>query len=178
MTEGILYNGKKFPEYIFTKDVKSYLFIEFDFVFDKGFWAIFKFFLKENKIQTFIVENLRPEIEFIASVEVANLPKSFIEATNTSNIGGYLPSKESLYLITSETVIYSSDNKQLFCILIDREYDLAILGFSDLIYADVVEGLDIKDVSDYLTLCFGGKGLPSRLKESLHQNWGLPPSQF
>jgi len=174
MIEGILYNGKKFPDYVFTETVASYLFVEFDFVFDEEFWRVVKKFLEDNNVKEIIVENLEPDYPFVERIEVKGLPAEFIKSARSLTLAGFFADKASLFMITEECLIYTPENKELFCIVLDRASGLGIIGFSTLRKADVVGNLDIKDVPDYLTMNFGGKELPSTFKDTLYKNWKFP----
>jgi hypothetical protein len=174
MIKETLYNGKKFPDYVFKETVASYLFVEFDFIFDEEFWSIFKRFLEENNIKEIIVENLEPDYPFVERIEVKDLPEKYIKCVKSMTLSGFFADNASLYMITELCLIYTPEDKALFCIVLDRAYDLGIIGFSTLRHADVVGNLDIKDVPDYLTMIFGGKELPNAFKDTLYRNWKLP----
>ncbi len=176
MIEGTLYNGKKFPDYVFTEAVASYLFVEFNFIFDEEFWNIFKKFLVANSVKEVVVKNLEPDCQFIEPIEVKDLPEKFIKCVKSMTLSGFFADDVSLYMITEQCLIYAPEDKELFCIVLDRANDLGIIGFSTLRQADVVGNLNIKDIPDYLTMNFGGKELPNAFKDTLHRNWKLPLS--
>jgi hypothetical protein len=173
MRKGVLYRGGEFPELVFTDQVVSYLFVEFEFVFSEDFWEVFKRFLNDNNIGSLIVENIEPAFSFIGNIDVKSLPESFMSLTRAKTIEGYFPTKESLYIVTEETLIYSPENEGLFCIFLDRKVDLGILGFSTPQNAGVVDGFAIKDIVDYLTICFGGKSVPDTFRAKLVKNWKI-----
>ena len=173
MIEGTLYNGKQFPDYIFNQEVLKYLFFEFDFVFTEEFWKIFKKFLERWGIEKLTIENLKPNYLFIDEINVAELPKSFIESARIEKLEGYFSVKASLYMITEQSAIYSTDNRELFCLFLDREFSLAILGVTDSKYINFFDEVDIKNITEYLKLTFAGKNLPKSFKKLLHANWKL-----
>lgn len=80
MKERSLYNGKQFPDYVFSDNSMSCWFVEFDFVFDEEFWVVFKKFLENSNIVTFIVENVQPkDYTFYDEIYVEQLPTSFLD---------------------------------------------------------------------------------------------------
>ena len=176
MTKGTLYNGKKFPDYIFDKKVISYFFVEFDFVFEEEFWRIFKKLLDEARIKEIVIENLEPNYPFAEQIEVRNLPDSFIESARSMKLEGYFADKSSLYMITEQCLIFAPENKDLFCILLDREHSLGIIGFSNPKQPEIFVEYEIKDVPDYLRLTFAGKDLPNNFKDELYKNWQSLPA--
>lgn len=167
MIEGLLYNGKQFPDYIFNQEVLLYQFFEFDFACTEDFWKIFKAFLKKLEIGKLTIQNLKPDYIFIDEVRVAELPQAFIESARTEKLEGYFSHKSSLYVITERLVIYSEENKELFCLFLDREYSLAILGLSESKYLDFFDEVNIKNVIEYLKLTFAGKELPKSFKQQV-----------
>lgn len=171
MTEEILYNGKTFPEYIFSVKVDRYLFFEFNFAFEGEFWTIFKRFFEKNRVKSIIVENLRPNYFFKEKVSVAQLPDSFAAAARTMQLAGYLSSPASLYMITEEAIVYDPEQKDLFCLVLTRDFDLAILGFSNAQDAEFLSEIALKDVSDYLRMIFKGEDLPGSFRDTLNRNW-------
>src|ERR1700733_672998 len=167
-----LFNGESFPEFIFTNKVKSYLFFEFDFVFTEEFWLILKKLLEKSGVQKIFVENLQPAYHFNEEVDVASLPGSFIKIAQEANLEGYFSFNASLHMITEKALIYSHQDEEAFCILLDRAYSIAIMGLSNSIETDFLSEFTIKDMPDYLTLAFAGKNLPNSFKKSFHENWG------
>jgi hypothetical protein len=177
MIDGILYNGKRFPDYIFSPMASRYLFIEFHFIFTESFAEIFKKFLERNSIYKVLIKNLEPEsCYFSDEIKVKDLPASFIESTCTEKIEGYFSFKASLHMITEQSLIYSEEKKELFCIFLDRAFDLAILGFSNPKDVEFFYELSINNLTEYLKMIFGQKGIPESFKEILDRNWKLSVS--
>jgi hypothetical protein len=172
-TKGSLYNGLDFPRYVFADTVKSYIFLDFDAVFaDEGFWKMMKEYLQTERINSIIVKNLDPDYHFVEKIDVANLPNSFIGLACNANLEGYFDFKATLHMITIKTLIYSIE-EDVFCILLDRNYSIGILGFTSPDQQSLFEEYGIKDVFDYLKINFAGKELPNDLKDELHKNWDL-----
>jgi hypothetical protein len=177
MSANLLYNGQEFPDYIFTDKVKSYLFVDFDIIFtDEEFWQIMKVFLTNNNVSKIVVENLDPDYLFREEIDVAGLPKTFMKAVRTENLKGYFSCDANLHMITIKTLIYSGENGEIFCILLDRDYSIGIIGFSNPIKSEIFMEYEIKDVTDYLRLTFAGKDLPSDLKKTVVENWVVYPN--
>jgi hypothetical protein len=173
MEIGLLYNGKNFPQYVFGGEVKSYIFLDFDVIFvDEGFWRIMKDYLQVGKVRRIAVKNLDPDYHFAETIEVGSLPSSFIELACKANLEGYFDFKATLQMITIKTIIYSIEN-DLFCIVLDRNYSVGIIGFTSPNHPTMFEEYGVKDVLDYLKINFAGRVLPNSLKEKLHKNWNL-----
>jgi len=172
-TRDILYNALHFPAYIFTDAVKSYLFVDFDIVFmDKEFWQIMKGFLEKNNISKIVVENLEPNYPFIADVDVADLPNGFLETVQTVNLEGYFPDAANLHMITIRTLIYPAGSREFFCLLLDRDYSIGIIGFTMPHKPEVFREYEIKNLFEGLKVNFAGNDLPGSLKDKLYKNWG------
>ncbi|HWY36109.1 MAG TPA: hypothetical protein VNX68_15805, partial [Nitrosopumilaceae archaeon] len=167
MVEVILYNGKQFPDYIFYDKVLGHFFLEFDFIYTEEFWDIFKKFLEDNNIKKILIENLQPDYLFVDEINVKDLPMSFMDSVCTEKLEGYFPSKASLYMISLQALIYSKENKELFCIYLDREFSLAIFGFCNQKDVTFFNEIGIKNLTDYLTMTFAGNEIPGSFNESL-----------
>jgi hypothetical protein len=81
-------------------------------------------------------------------------------------------------MITENTLIYSLEEKELFCILLDRRYSLGVIGFSKPVFANIINELNIKDIADYLNLSFGGRELPGNFKNTLFKNWNSDSTSY
>jgi hypothetical protein len=173
MDSQILYNGKRFPEYVFNNRSLTYLFFEFDLIFYEEFWNPFKTFLEEIKIDTIVIENIDPVYLFKKEINVRELPNSFLQAVNTATLEGYFPCKASLHMITDLSLIYPVAGKDLFCLVLQRGYDLAILGLPNSKHTEIFNGLLIRDLVDYLTISFGGQDVPEHFKDILNSNWNI-----
>ena len=173
MVNSSLHNGKYIPEYIFTDQVRSYCFIEFEFAFSKGFWEIFKTVLEKRRIKKIRITNLKPDNLFTMDVSVESLPDGFSKATESNIIDSDIDDKVSFHLLTEKALIYPCDNENFFCILLDREYELAVIGFTSSKIDETITQFSIDDISNYLTLAFGGKELPNAFKHILVKNWEL-----
>lgn len=174
MTNHSLHNGKYIPEYIFTDKVRSYCFIEFEFAFSNIFLEAFKIFLEKSGIKKIRITNLKPDNPFSTDVDVTSLPDSFLQATESNVIESDFSGKVSFHLLTEKALIFSPDNEDFFCILLDREYEIAVIGFSSPQVDEAIAPFAIDDLPNYLTLAFAGKPLPQAFKEELYKNWKLP----
>ena len=174
MKEKSLYNGKLFPEYIYDNNLLSCIFLEFDFIFTEEFWIIFRQYLDQNRIIKITIENIQPkDFPFYDEVYVNDLPQSFIDSTCERKMQNYINGSASFYMLTENAMIYSKENKNLFCLFLDRQYDLAILGLSNRNDIDPFNDFIIKDINDYLTIAFKGNEIPQKFKERLNANWKL-----
>lgn len=171
MATSALYNGQDFPRYVFTDKVKSYLFLDFDAVFiDQDFWNTMKGILETERIMSIVIENLDPDYHFNETIVVEGLPSSFVELARTENLEGYFNFQANLHMITIKTLIYSED---VFCIVLDRNYSIGIIGFADASQSVTFKEYSIDDVRDYLKVNFAGKELPNHLKDELNKNWRI-----
>lgn len=173
MNPEVLYNGKEFPEYIFNKRNLVCLFFEFDLIFDEEFWNIFKKYLEENEINKIVIENMQPDYLFKEEISVRDMPNSFLQAVNTENLEGYFSFKASLHMLTELCLIYPTDGKDNFCLVLQREYELAILGLPNSKHTEIFNELIIKDLLDYLTICFRGNDVPEDFKNIILSNWDI-----
>jgi|SRR5579872_4326597 len=171
-TRDMLYNGLDFPAYIFTDAVKSYLFVDFDIVFmDQMFWQIMKSFLEKNNVSKIVVENLEPNYPFSADINVAGLPSSFLDAVQSEKLEGYFPDAASLHMITIKTLIYPTGTREVFCLLLDRDYSIGIIGFVMSEKPEIFNEYEIKNLLEGLKVNFAGNDLPDSLKHELSKNW-------
>jgi hypothetical protein len=169
----LLYNGQEFPNYVFTDKVKTYLFVDFDIVFvDQDFWKILRDYLESKKITSIVIQNVDPDYYFNEIIKTNNLPGAFMELARNENLEGYFDFKANLHMLTNKAIIFSEE-KDEFCIVLDRSYSIGIIGFTS---KDHIAGFNeyvIRDILDYLKINFGGNELPSSLKAGLHKNWSL-----
>jgi hypothetical protein len=173
MNANTFFNGLRFSEYVFSGKINSYLFVDFDMIFiDEGFWRIAKGLLEEACIAKIVVENIDPDIHFKEEIQTADLPSKFLEIVNSETVEGYFDVPTSFHMITVLSIIYSTGDNDNLCILMDRDYSIAIVGFSNPRWRDHFYEYEIKDLPDYLRLTFAGKELPGNLKDSLRSNWG------
>jgi len=174
MTNHSLHNGKYIPEYIFTDEVRSYCFIEFEFAFSNKFWKTFKIPLEKSGIKRIRITNLQPDNPFSTDVDVTSLPDGFLRAVESNVIESDISDKVSFHLLTEKALIFAPDNENCFCILLDREYEIAVIGFSSPQVDEALTQFAIDDLPNYLTLAFAGKPLPQTFKEELYKNWKIP----
>lgn len=173
MHVNIYLSEHRFPQYVFSENIKSYLFTDFDMVLmDEGFWRIVKGLLEEASVTKIVFENIDPDVHFNEEIQTADLPKKILEIVNSETVEGYFDVPASLHMITILSVIYSIGGDGNLCILLDRDYSIAIMGFSNPQWRDHFYEYEIKDLPDYLRLTFAGSELPDNLKDSLHRNWG------
>lgn len=172
MKKRSLYNGKQFPDYVFSDNSMSCWFVEFDFVFDEEFWVVFKKFLENSNIVTLIVENVQPkDYTFYDEIYVEQLPTSFLDTACVERSQNYISATASFYMLTEIGQIYSNSNDNNFCIYLDRRYELAIIGFSNSLNVESLNDYIIKDITDYLKLGFMGKEVPASFIERVNDNY-------
>jgi hypothetical protein len=171
MTSQSLHNGKYIPEYIFTDRVRSYCFIEFEFAFSNEFWVAFKILLEKSGIKRIRITNLKPDNPFSTDVDVTSLPDGYTQVAESNVIESDISDKVSFHLLTEKALIFAPDNENRFCILLDREYEIAVIGFSSPQVDEALTQFAIDDMPNYLTLAFAGKELPSAFKDTLNKNW-------
>ena len=174
MTMGSLYNGKQFPEYIFTDKVKSYLFVDFDMVFvDRGFWQKMKSILESAGVRKMTVKNLDPDYFFEVEIDVMDIPEAYLRYVQDENLDGYFSVSANLHMVTIKTLIYTHGEGNALCILLDRDYGIGIVGFSSSKKPEILTEYEIT-LSDYLKLSFAGKGVPGNIEKAVIENWKLP----
>jgi len=173
MNAETLYNGKRFPEYVFKNGDLTCLFFEFELIFSEEFWSVFKKYLEDIRVDTIMIDNIDPHYSFHKEISVRDLPGSFLLAVNTESLEGYFTSKASLHMITDLSLIYPASRNDLFCFVLQREYELAILGFSNSKSTEIFNELIISDLMDYLTICFQGNDVPNDFKEKFYSNWNM-----
>jgi hypothetical protein len=173
MTTRLLYDGREFPQYIFTDKVKAYLFVEFDMVFvDRAFWKLMRDYLEISKINSIIVLNLDPDYYFSQTIQTNSLPNAFLELVRNESLEGFYNFAASLQMITNRAVVFSREEDE-FCIVLDRNYSIAIIGFTSNDHIGIFKDYIIKDILDYLEINFAGQKLPASLQEELCKNWNL-----
>jgi hypothetical protein len=171
MNKEVLYNGKQFPDYVFKKKGLKFYFFEFNFLFTEDFWKVFKIFLIANDISEIEIVNLQPDFSFNSKIDVISLPDSFMKLACSEVLEGYFSFKASLYMITENAIIYSTDKTDSFCLVLDRKYWLGILGIFNSKSEELLNDLDIKNISDYLKMSFKDEKLPLNFKNALIENW-------
>ena len=173
MLTGSLYNGEQLPEYIFDKKVSGYVFIDFDVVFSGPFWALFKEYLLKNSCQKITIKNLKPELfSFSEEISTKELPDSFLASTCKEKPQDYIKGDASFYMLTEQGLIYSEENKPLFCLFLHREYTLGILGFSNSADVNTFNEYSIKNINDFLVESFV-KIEMLNFRAKFNQNWKL-----
>lgn len=171
-----MYNGKLLPEYIFDLRVQKVLFFEFHYVFHEEFLKALKEHLKANLISEIKVENLNPpSLHFNEVVEVEGLPTSFFNVTkSTLKQEDYSISDLSLHMVTETTVISPATKENVFCIVMHRDLDIAIMGLEKPSDRMWYEGLDIgglDDVEAHMAVNFKNEILPDDFKGKFMKNW-------
>jgi len=165
-----LYNGKEFPDYIFTENVGKHVFFDFDFLFEEPFWKTFKQILIEKRIEKIVVENIRPEVYFKEEIKVIELPESYTEIANTERIQDYFSFPASLHMVTELALIYPKSDDHKFCMVLNREFALCIVGFGINEDLNLTNLEMIEDLRGYLAFLFP-KGFPQEFEYKLASNW-------
>jgi hypothetical protein len=169
----MLYNGQEFPKYIFTDKINASIFVEFDIVFiDRDFWKIMKGFLEIKNITSIVVRNLEPNYHFNETIKTNALPDEFVELVQKEGLEGYFDFKANLHMLTNRTLIFPQ-NEDALCIVLNRDYSIGIIGFTNKDMVPMFNEYAIGDILDYLKINFAGKELPNSFKDELSKNWNL-----
>ena len=172
MHNPVLYNGKRFPEYVFDRRDVSYVFIEFDAVFDNAFLLGLENFLNNYKLQSVQVKNVEPELfEFNVEIPAVDFARSFKAVATTEKPQSYISVPASFYMLTEHALVYTNDNKQPFCIVLDRRYWIAIIGVANVSALHYFARFSIGDVLDYLSANFRNDVIADSFRSKLIDNW-------
>ncbi len=172
MNKEILYNGSRFPDYIFKKSL-SCIFIEFDFIFTDEFLMAFKFFLDSKAISEITVQNIEPKDYFFSeNISVKELPLSFKKSACVIQRQNYIDIPASFQMLVETGVIHSTESEALFCLFLERGYELAILGLSDVRDIDFFAKVRIENMTGHFRMIFPEKGMPENFEKKLSENWG------
>jgi hypothetical protein len=151
-----LYNGHKFPEYIFKEKPINILFFDFHVCFSDDFLLTLKEYLENVGIREITFNNIEPVgLPFNQTIETAKLPEQFNLAVKTTMTQNYIDSDASLYMYTELAEICNQDSENRFSLILDREYDLGILGTVSNNFVDIFAEFKIDDVSGYLSSLLG-----------------------
>ena len=165
------YNKKRFPEYVFDGIVKKNLFVDFDIAFSEAFIIVLKKFLIKNQVQTIEITNIIPKAySFKKQVNVFELPESYIKITYNLEDQDYIQIKASFYMLTECATVCPIDNKDLIIIYLDRQYGLAIIGFSNESDCTFFSDFKLENLFAHLTMAFNGN-VPNELKKKVQKNW-------
>jgi len=172
MKKESLYNGKEFPDYVFIDHSMVCHIVEFSLIFDEEFWPPFKKLLEDLHVDRLSVENVQPEgFVFYDEINVSELPGSFFDAAFVKLSHDYISSGANFYTFTDIGLIYPCGNNNAFCLYLDRAYELAIIGFTNPIDIGPISEFVIKDLPDYLTVCFRGEQPPVPFIEQIYANY-------
>ncbi|MGB8192750.1 MAG: hypothetical protein WCF67_12560 [Chitinophagaceae bacterium] len=172
MTEYALYNNKKFPEFVFSRKDISYLFIEFDTIFEVKFLSRLEQFLEKYNILKIIAENIEPKLyHFIEEIETNNFIESFKASTCTEQSQSYIKTLASFYMLTEQGLIYAKDRTNLFCVVLDRRFWIATVAVSNPADLHYFSEFSIGNVLDYLSMSFKNDVLTDAFKNTLLESW-------
>src|SRR5687768_5477451 len=111
-----VYNGKKFPEFVFKDKTLNILFFEFNVCFSIEFVEAFTKFLLEMQVVNVTINNIEPAaITFNRTIAIENMPDEFIDVVKTTLTQDYIDAPVNFYMITELAEIYTPENKNLFC---------------------------------------------------------------
>lgn len=103
-----------------------------------------------------MINNIGPEgLPFNQTIETAKLPEQFNLAVKTTMTQSYIDSEASLYMYTELTEIFDQDNENPFSLILDRDFDLGILGTVSSEFVDIFDEFKIDDVPNYVSSLLG-----------------------
>ena len=167
-----LFNYQSFPEYVFRKADLNYLFLPFNVVFDNDFLFRFRKFLEKHNILTISIENVKPnEFQFTSEVSVNQMPNSFKQCVSTDDIKAYGNTTISFQMLTEQGLIYASAAEELFCIVLERNYWIAIIGLSNSSDVHFFTEFAEENIIDHLSNSLNSEQLSQQLIRTAKTNW-------
>lgn len=166
-----LYNNALFPQRVFRNEVKYYSFIPFHSVFKIEFLKKLKIYLDDNSIKTITILNIEPEkFKFFKTIETDKFIDSFLNVVNDINTEqNYINDKLSFYMLTDKGILYSDSDE--YCIYLDREFDIAIIGFAKKTDKDYFTEFEISDILEYVQSDFENPAISKTFSIQINQNW-------
>jgi hypothetical protein len=172
MIENGLYNGKMLPEFVFNTSTKNCLFFELNRIFENEFIVLFKEFLDSKNILSITIKNLIPELFlFEDEISVNNFESSYYEATQSKIEQNYIAGKASFYMLVEQGIIFNNQDKETFCIFLDREIWVAILALKNVNDLNYFRKLDPINFIEYFNLTLGDLPGYAEYGEKLKSNW-------
>lgn len=147
-----LYNGARFPEYIFKERMINIIFFDFHVCFSDDFIFAFKQYLEKLGVNKITINNIEPQkLSFNQTIETAKLPEKFNTIVKTTMAQNYIESEVSLYMMTELAEIFEPNNENSFSLILDRSYDIAIFGTLSKSFVGIFNKFKIQDVRSYLS---------------------------
>lgn len=100
-----------------------------------------------------------------------NFARSFKAVATTEKPQSYISVPASFYMLTEHALVYTNDNKQPFCIVLDRRYWIAIIGVANAAALHHFAQFSIGDVLDYLSPNFRNDVITDSFRSTLINNW-------
>lgn len=150
-----LFNGARFPDYVFKNRPLHILFFEFNQCFLDDFIQVFSEYLRKVSIEKITINNIEPAgLKFNHTIDTDNFSANFTICSRTP-LQYYAPSDVNFYMMTEIAEIFPSDCAEQFTLILDRDFDIGILGAKSASYLKIFDNFKLGDMQEYLSAYLG-----------------------
>jgi hypothetical protein len=150
-----LSNGARFPNYVFKHRPLHIRFFEFNQCFLDDFIQAFSEYSRKLGVVKITINNIEPAgLVFNHTIDTDKFSINFAICARTP-LEYYAPSDAHFYMMTEIAEIFPADNEDQFTLILDRNFDVGILGAKSASSLDIFDNFRLGDMQEYISAYLG-----------------------